>query len=238
MIINPYSFAGGGATYADEVLADSPLAYWRLGESSGTTAVDEMATYSASYVASPTLGVTGAVSGDTAVTLNGSTQYMDAGDVLDMGTSDWTIECWVKTTANDWSAVAKSIAADIYGRYAIFYTGGVLYGLMFWATGTGVEFGWTSNTPKDGAWHHIALTFDRDGNATLYFDGSSVASTSIAAGSAVNMQSTDPLYLGAYGNATATGPLSGFVLNGSIDEVAIYNTALSSGRIAAHYAAA
>ena len=30
----------GGTSYSQEVLADSPLAYWRLGEASGTTAAD------------------------------------------------------------------------------------------------------------------------------------------------------------------------------------------------------
>src|SRR5262249_18708605 len=40
----------GGCTYANEVLADSPISYWRLGETSGTTAADQKGTSPGTYV--------------------------------------------------------------------------------------------------------------------------------------------------------------------------------------------
>ena len=44
--------------YADEVMADAPTAYWRLGEASGTAAEEENNAHDGVYVATPTLGVT------------------------------------------------------------------------------------------------------------------------------------------------------------------------------------
>ena len=44
-VVNPYRFSDPASAYAAAVLADSPTAYWRLGEASGTTAADEVGTY-------------------------------------------------------------------------------------------------------------------------------------------------------------------------------------------------
>ena len=54
------------AAYSNQVLADEPLAYWRLGEPSGTSAADASGNgNTGTYGGSPTLGATGALAGDT-----------------------------------------------------------------------------------------------------------------------------------------------------------------------------
>lgn len=61
--------------YADDINALSPLAYWRLGESSGTVMTDSSGnSYDGTYVGSPTLGVASlqASDADTCVTFNAS----------------------------------------------------------------------------------------------------------------------------------------------------------------------
>ncbi len=51
-------------SYSASVLADSPLAYWRLGEASGTTAADASGNgRTGSYLNTPTLGAAGALAG-------------------------------------------------------------------------------------------------------------------------------------------------------------------------------
>ncbi len=75
-----YAPGGGGTSYSATVLQDSPLAYWRLGETSGTTAADSSgANRSGSYLASPSLNQPGALVGDTnrSVGFNGSSQYVN-----------------------------------------------------------------------------------------------------------------------------------------------------------------
>jgi hypothetical protein len=87
------------AAYRAAVLALTPVpvAYWRLGEASGTVAADEMEANDGTYVNAPTLGVAGALAGDvdTAVTLNGTTQHITAGTGAQISGS-LTLACWVK----------------------------------------------------------------------------------------------------------------------------------------------
>ena len=61
--------------YSGEVLADSPRAYWRLGEASGTSAADSSGNNrTGTYLNTPTLSQTGALTADTntAVAFNGT----------------------------------------------------------------------------------------------------------------------------------------------------------------------
>lgn len=84
---NPYVLKAGAAptlgavtnNYPDVVSADAPLRYYRLSEASGSTAFDVSgASQHGRYQASPTLGVTSPIFGDSndkAVTFNGTSQY-------------------------------------------------------------------------------------------------------------------------------------------------------------------
>ena len=57
----PHTFTIG-TIYSDEILSDSPAAFWRLGEASGTVADDEASTNNGTYQNGVTLGQTGALS--------------------------------------------------------------------------------------------------------------------------------------------------------------------------------
>ena len=93
--------SGGGTGYSQTVLADSPRAYWRLGEASGTSAADASGNgRTGSYVASPTLGVPGALTGDsnTAVGFNGSSQYVNVPYMAALNPAQFTVEAWAFVT--------------------------------------------------------------------------------------------------------------------------------------------
>lgn len=93
-------------SYSSEVFyRDKPLAYWRLGESSGTVASDSSGNrYHGTYTGSPTLGATGLLSVDsaTSVTFDGVDDYMNVNNTatrLSVSGSDaFSVACWVKTT--------------------------------------------------------------------------------------------------------------------------------------------
>ena len=93
------------SAYALAVLADSPLAYWRLGETSGTTARDEKGQFDGVYRGTPTLGAPGSLprDPDKAVFFPGppTSTYVELGDVsaLDLERSPFTIEAWAKIDA-------------------------------------------------------------------------------------------------------------------------------------------
>src|SRR5437868_10583221 len=97
---------GGGwaeADYKSTILADAPVAYYRLGESAGGFAADSSGSgLGGIYFGGVTLGVAGGIAGDsdTAVAFDGATAHLR---VLNMVGDDFSVELWVNTTADSLS---------------------------------------------------------------------------------------------------------------------------------------
>jgi hypothetical protein len=88
------------APYASAVLADHPVAYWRLGEASGTTAIDSSAhLQTGAYFNGVSLGQPGALPGDpnTAARFDGVNDHAQFPNPVG---DDFTVEAWINTTAN------------------------------------------------------------------------------------------------------------------------------------------
>lgn len=224
------------SAYVAEVLADNPVSYWRLGEPSGTLAKDARGANDGTYVASPTLGVTGPITtdGNTAVTLNGSTQWITtgAGVGLPTGATARTVEAWIKPSGSTKGTIISYGTASTRQAFGFAWDVGV-GGVRVLEVWTWSDDG-TVSTPtlNDGNWHHIVATYNGVTTIAIYLDGAFVANRS-APGAALNtVVDANGLHIGKDFNG------SGHPHNGGIDEVAIYATALSSTRIAAHYAAA
>ena len=231
--------AGSTTTYEAAVLADSPVSYWRLGEPSGTTAFDVFRAHNGTYTNSPTLGVTGAISGDpnTAMTVaRASSQYVDAGSI-GLAAANFSVEAWINFGAANVNAYAISegntaSTNPIWG-ISLDNIFGLQVGFFVRDASLNAESLSTGAINDDGKWHHVVATvaFGTPTTSILYFDGVQVATSSavnVAALSTVNTFSIGALYRTSVGN----------YWNGSIDEVAIYHGVLSSTRVAAHYAAA
>ena len=224
--INVGDLATVGLMYDDEVLADSPSGYWRLGESSGTTLQDATANNrDGTLVGTPTLGVTGAVYGDTAIDFNDNGHVTVADNAAwDFTTGPFTLECWVK----------RDGTINFFGDGIIGKGSGAL---MLWLTSSGIvtlskrdEADLVKSTaalPDDGAWHHIVAQYQNGSVAKMWVDKVDV-STGADTTRTLTANTDDMAF--ASKNATATDRL-----HGHLDEVAIYPSILSSTRIAAHY---
>ena len=93
-----------------------------------------------------------------------------------------------------------------------------------------------TNAPNDNLWHHVVGVCDQpNGLVYLYVDGSQTASGAIAAASGL-LNWTAPLSIGSRQSGNGTPYDSQF--NGSFDDVAIYNYALSPAQVLAHYTSA
>ena len=219
--------------YAQEVLADSPVAYWRLGEASGTTAVDEVGSHDGTY-SGVTLGATGLLAGDTdtAVEFNNNTDYIEVADHADFEVSTFTFECWVQLndpTLDDlWIIADKTARSSNNDSFGLWYDNrsitGSLRTLRFhsdaWA------FNWEGTAVSDALAAGVHLVAVADGTSgKIYADGVLVASGTIG----VNSANSLPLRLGQIANNTTFG------WDGTFDEAAFYDTALSPARIEAHY---
>jgi len=217
-------------TYRNSVIRMHPVAYWRLGESSGTTAHDEMGTYDGEYTLSPTLGVAGALNGDpdTAVTLaRTSTQDIrfpvTPAEAL---TDTVSFAFWLNTTDK---SVLQGIAGDQVSA------GSARWRVTLDTSGhvslvkTGVTAIINSTDLADGAWHHVVLVSQPGTNQSfVYVDGA-------PAGTGTTGNTT-------WNTASATARIGSFsgaqYYNGSLDEFAIWDRVLTADEVAMLYAVA
>lgn len=210
------------SAYSDLILGTSGLvAYWRLGESSGTTAFDEVGSLDGTNTGG-VVGQTGALTGD-ADTCYQSTDANPMKIVIanhaSLQLNAGSVEVWFKTA--DAGASYRGLVA-MENAYNIFLEANNIGWYDFGGggmQGSGVD-------PTDDAWHHAVLVFDSGvSNGTkLYLD-----TAVILTGTLTNAALTSPLVISGY-NAGGTGRMPGF-----FDEVAVYNTKLSPTDIAAHY---
>jgi Concanavalin A-like lectin/glucanases superfamily len=230
--------AANAASYPATVLQDNPIAYYRLEETSGTTAFDSSASgaYAGTYNvdgAYPQLGQPGIDTNSISVSATANA-YVSAGYYPDFNPQGpFSFEIWVRA--------ASAPSGGAY-RCPIGNFGG-------WSTGGGYGSGWyvyqtptASQTPSALAfimaptgvwisaaynlftWYHLVGTYDGT-NASFYVNGTLVG-TQLANGFLANPG--NPLCLGQRADSY------GF-WDGNLDEVAIYTNALSLDRIQAHY---
>lgn len=204
--------------YSTEITGDSPVAYYRLGESSGTTAADEISTNDATYTESHTLGVTGAVGdADTAVDLTGG--YVLIPDLSITG--DWSVELWINPDAlsNDTRIISLGTGTTRSLR--------IDSGNLEWWPGSGAWQSLGSHGMSTGNWYQLVLTHT-PGTITGYIDGASLGTTS----------DTYNLFDATVriGSEASTGHGEDF--DGQVDEISVWDVELTAGQVANHYVAA
>lgn len=195
------------------------LAHWKLNESSGSSVAD-----SSSY------GRTGTVTGTSTWTnavlsngfsFNGSTRIQANG--LLNSPSSFSLAAWANLSSADTNgAEIISLGDRVYLRLdqsgtarVAFYNGSTFVTATYEATFAG------------RGWHHFAGVFDNAGNSLrLYIDGVQVATTTSSANISYSGGGSNTV-IGRHGN---NGTSHDF--NGIIDDVRVYNYALSNSDIA------
>jgi hypothetical protein len=230
-----------------EMLADSPDLLWPLDDASGATQAQTAPVVNSAAV----LGVAGSgpalTFGDNGPGVGDgsgvkfSPASATSGQILmgrpftGLNLAAYTIECFVNlgTSLPAW---AIGSAEHILGLTA---SGTVLLGVFYVGVNTGVDgcpyfnddsgMVKNSSTPiVDGAWHHLAATRTAaGGNVTFYVDGVAASGGGASSGSATV---ADTLTVGD----ASTASLANARFQGNVGYVAIYDTALSAARIAAH----
>jgi len=215
------------ASYRQVVLDASPVSYWRLGETSGTSAADETGANPGTYN-NMLLGEPSALSSDSnpSASFSGTQSYVrvPASPSLDM-TSAVTVELWAKrrTIGGYQVLVGKpGNGQSKFENYSLWQTPSNKYTAYFGNGSTSVSV----QTPAitDTNWHYVVATYNGS-RARIYLDG--VLKQEIAQTLQMTAN-TLPLNIGRANNGA-------YFFNGWLDEVAIYPTALPAQTILAHY---
>ncbi|HUA66825.1 MAG TPA: LamG-like jellyroll fold domain-containing protein [Alphaproteobacteria bacterium] len=226
--------------YPSVIFSDSPLSYWRLDETSGTTAYDVMSGNNGVYN-NATLGLPGysPLDSDTAAGFSGLNSYVGSisGTAINFtNNAPFTLEAWVNGPAglpDQSTIIAKGIGNNgttETEQFALDVSGG---NFRFFTTHSGNQYQALATVGPDGTWQYVVGVYDSSSlpaTLRLYVNGEQVATVT-----APYAQSTtvSPVSIGS--KRTGNDPNYDGTFNGTIDEVAVYNKALDASTILAHY---
>jgi len=217
-----YSWSTGATTQAISVTTSATYTV-TVADSNGCTA-----TASQVITASTAATTIASIDNDYAMSFNGTDTYVQMGENLpDLHDSARTLVFWAKATS--WTAnqgvVIESDAFEITAvlgysnQYVSFTTDN--------ATNNNQRKTWSASGLTDNTWHHFAMTVDSSNNiSNIYVDGVAQNVSSIAG----FPQSTGINNIGKrYNNSS--------YFDGELDEIAVFNSKLSSCDIKGIYEA-
>jgi len=175
---------------------------------------------------SATENITSQLNEDVYLSFNGTTDYVNSGNstTLSFGTGSFSIEAWARASANG-TIVDKKLSGSPYTGYFLDIVGDKAHFYMYAPSTSNEIIGGTTIT--DGAWHHIVGVRDQgDDKLYLYVDGSSDATP--VAETDLNTDTIKDLEWGVNGAHTV-------FLNGDLDEIRIYNEAVTSGNVTINF---
>jgi Concanavalin A-like lectin/glucanases superfamily len=244
-------------TYEQSVLADNPAGYWRMRADNGAgSIVSGLPSGQSLFLAQgwtdstnsstrnglcnsqsckqPSPIVTDPSDYSTAFDGTGSGRYAYATDSAALSlTDDFTLEAWVKTAGENNGGAGQNIITKCdQGTYHNGYvmrigSSDAFQGGSYSATNSDIL---SSNlTPQNNTWYHVVLVTEHDGASPKqiwYVNGEQQAT---ATATAWPTDGTSELRIGA--DCANTGSK----MHGNIDEVAVYDTALSPQRVQAHF---
>ncbi|MFC0604289.1 choice-of-anchor D domain-containing protein [Winogradskyella pulchriflava] len=199
-----------------------PTADYRVMTSDGNGNLE--ATYDFDGTKYITFGYAPQIIVERSIYFDGSVDYIDVEDKLDLDPSGFTISAWIKRDAAD--SGTKSIISKRPTSFTPLYEGYDLRILtdnriqMYWRNGS-LQTVVTSASIPDDEWHHIAAIYDGT-TMRLYIDGVLDATETRSAPVATDHS----FVIGAAGKGSTTQHFMGY-----IDEVRVWNTNLSEGQL-------
>ena len=204
---------------------------------SGYTASTKTITVSQSFSAIPSttnctytiLHQAGGVFGN-GLHFDGIDDYVNAGNSTSLNfTTAMTAGAWIKTTDSNANIISKGY--DFKEQFNFYISGGQL---VVYGSHDGSAWDWAITGPtgvNDGKWHYCLFTFDQNVGMKMYVDGKLVGQSLVTG--TLKSAPTIPIgigYIAAGGNA-----YPGYQFAGIIDEVRLYNRALSPKEISDLY---
>ncbi|PIR43778.1 hypothetical protein COV24_00880 [candidate division WWE3 bacterium CG10_big_fil_rev_8_21_14_0_10_32_10] len=211
-------------------ITGSLVAHWNFDEGAGTTATDTSGSGNNGTLVNNPTWTTGKV-GSYALSFDGSNAYVQIPDTLSLDISKTiTVAAWVKfDSIQEQYIISKGsgVLNDISWSLSTHWINPNEIYFLVDKDGTlpGDHFVVSSNANLiAGQWYHLAATYDFITGVMLYKDGVLLnTSSSTANPGGININ-TQPITIGS--NATLGNPL-----HGEVDDLRIYNAALSQAQI-------
>ncbi len=210
-----------------------PVGYWKFDEGSGGSVSDSSGNgNTGTWSGTGTHWAPGKING-AGQFASTTSDYVNCGDMVDVGTSDFSVEAWVNPALVtyymrivDKGSYGWGIAPGAEG-YAL--TSG--YGKFLFVVKDADEQIYVEGNADFSAsiWYHVAGTADRDGLLKFYINGV-LQNDQKNISTVGNLDNTNPLRMG-----TASNQADYQSWDGLIDDVRIYNYARSAAEIRTDY---
>lgn len=213
---------------SEDPTAENLVGYWTLDDGSGTTALDSSGNANTLTMTGSPSWVTGNI-GSSALDFSGSGQYLSVADpssgVLDfVDGSDFTITGWFNrdTAAADHTIVAKKNDQTTSAGYVVWIdnNGSTDYLSAEISDGTDTYSAVGTTNLSTTGWHHFAIVWDDSNGLYIYLDGKLDGSTTSSTTSINSLANALAFRIGAESDA-------GVPFDGKIDDIKVYNRALS-----------
>jgi len=205
-------------------------AWWKLDETSGTTAADASGNGNVGTLKNGPTWVKGF--NGNAVKLDGKDDYVAINKLKynQRGLTEVTVATWIRT-ANGGDQYIASFDRDAYWQLVI-NGGSADEGQVAWLVTTDAGFAAVRSTARidDGNWHHVAAVFD-NGKLAIYIDG--VVKGNGTSGRTFGNGATRFGFLGIGSLADKVDGTKATTnyLNGELDDARIYSRALTKTQI-------
>ncbi|MFA5293857.1 MAG: LamG domain-containing protein [Phycisphaerae bacterium] len=209
----------------------SLVGWWKFDEVSGTAANDSSDYNNNGTVYGGATWTTGQIDG--ALNFDGSNDYVSVPDndnSLDMD-NEMTITAWIKpSNISSYYCIAAKQPSGTAGNnypgnyeFRIAQTSGLL---QLWHQGTGTTYGYTgyvsTTAVTAGVWQHVTVTLKEGDSVKFYINGAPAGTLSQTA--VFGIVNNEPVRIGARKD-------SAYWFYGSMDNIRIYNRALSGTEI-------
>ena len=236
------------------------VSHWPLNESNGVVTHDIGPAHNdgtLTNVGAGIIGWTTGIEGSAVVLTNGAFTTVSNGGFVTVGnaaslnfeaTNKFSISAWMKTPAGlsqDVTVAGKMVQPTVpggnYYGYELHYRTGT--GILIWlintfqgnpATNHAIQVSSDDVPVNDGGWHQVAFTYDGSGLAagvTIYIDG--VSRTNVVFDDTLGTTNTIQNNVSFNIGSRDDGAFHNFT--GSIDDVQVYNTVLSSNDLVTIY---
>ncbi|MEW8155931.1 MAG: LamG-like jellyroll fold domain-containing protein, partial [Candidatus Thiodiazotropha endolucinida] len=240
--------------YSDVIIADNPIAYWKLDQTTSSVAVDSIAANDATLIGNPTRNNPSGVPFDDghSLLLNGVDQYIEVPDNGLLDLQVFSFEAWIREPTPTYCSTlyanlpqgAFTDARGIFIRQS--FVSFCEDPTLEWGSGFGEPdtfYGY--GTSFDNEWHHVVVTFayaidtyDTFRAVRAYIDGVNVSERigiwdGIIYENATSGLPEDMVRIGAGPEFFGSEIISYF--NGYLDEIAFYDYVLTPEQVEEHF---